>query len=237
MFFLQIFDASYSLDMEHMSQTIILESSTLVWILKFQNVYDYLKLQNLTKLHLLFGVITFCPTMGIRVFSERKLSYFSQKMYAIKCSTMRKLFSRRKVSCAINCAKKLVEIFAFFACKRNVKNNFFANNLKFSQNDFPFSLETLIGIVCSGKSESEQPFNWHDGPELSTFDLLGTRGHGQRRKYPIDSSQRRLLIQVERGVHFIEKFPFFPFENNQEVTLICAERNTFLMVFLLKWGK
>ena len=40
MFFLQIFDASYSLDMEHMSQAIILESSTLVWILKIQNVYD-----------------------------------------------------------------------------------------------------------------------------------------------------------------------------------------------------
>ena len=93
MFFLQIFDASYSLDMEHMSQTIILESSTLVWILKFHYVYDYLNLQNHLKLHLLFGVFTFCPTMGIRVFSERKFWTF---LHFSRANKMRKIILRKK---------------------------------------------------------------------------------------------------------------------------------------------
>ena len=124
--FLQIFDASYSLDMEHMSQTIILESSTLVWILKIQNVYDYLNLQNLLKLHLLFGVITFCPTMGIRVFSERKLSYFSRKRLLTKNAKTMSNFAESGLAAIINCAKKTCWNFCIFRVQTKCEKQFCA---------------------------------------------------------------------------------------------------------------
>ena len=78
--------------------------------------------------------------MGIRVFSERKLSYFSRKRLLTKNAKTMSNFAESGLAAIINCAKKLAEIFAFFACKQNAKNNFAQKILrKFSRYDFPFS--------------------------------------------------------------------------------------------------
>ena len=130
MFFLQIFDASYSTwnaciliskTCHKMSQNIILES-----ILWFESKM-FMTTWNYKILHLLFGVITFCPTMGIRVFSERKFWTF---LHFSRANKMRKIILRKKTcgNFRIFCVqlqqliaqKKLSEIFGFFACKEIV---------------------------------------------------------------------------------------------------------------------
>ena len=84
--------------------------------------------------------------MGIRVFSERKLSYFSRKRFMRKNAKTMRNFAESGSAATSNCAKKI--IFAFFACKQNAKNNFAQKSLR----NYLHFLRATATINCAIKN-------------------------------------------------------------------------------------